>query len=1120
MDKLAEQYFEKPDNYKDLNRQRVYLKDIDCPEVWHDKLRENLPPNLFYLNESTGEVGGPGSVDEPVPTGGKRKGRGIAGAGDLMSSLPPPMRAQNMMCYIGHEGTYTPSHREMCSSLGHNIMVDVSEVIGVDGKPERPGSSIWFMTESTDRHSVAEYWLSILGHDIEVEKHFAQVAAWKKAPFTTYIVEQKAGDFILIPPMAPHQVWNRGTRTMKAAWNRTTIETLDMAFKEGLPHARVVCRDEQYKNKAIVFYSLGKYAGLLAKARDQQQTAPSPQEAAALRTSPKIRQLQKDFKRLFNFFKTILLSEMFSPDHPNERNVEYFPFDSNITCAYCRGNIFNRFLTCKTCEDQLGTTEPEPYDVCMDCYAMGRSCGCIGKLRWAEQFKWKELVQKYEHWRRVYMELEGGVQKADSPLTLSEERAKLGKKTLAQINQEQLKRRPWIDVHKDHYENSEGESEEDIEITQDGTVKKKKKKRSEAWLKNHHVCHVCGHRHESWKMAECQCGRKWCYGALFRGFDVMPQQIMEDINWRCPHCQGVCFTGSCRKDPRQNPYEPKGTLLGHDTKRVADVRSKESLVDFSVSNLNWLKETTDAPVTNARLTKRQEAANREKENDVTLNGHYASDGEEADQGAGHREGLEAGISYSPGPLVDNAMIDPSLRGPEAPEPQQLSASGGPNLAALLNQDMQGSTDNLDGYEPAQQSSYVAPSAVMLNAGDAEGDEEEDFSWYPVIEGASNDNNKKRKRASDGNIIKRNPAKKRRPEDRESLPASTKQYRKEQERNALEGARKAGRFIQMHAALRGKSRLVRLKIGRANMSKIASDQAAKEGGAHNDLLKSDIAPPEQPTQRTALNDAKNQKAVRIRVERDEVFDPKHRGRSGPRKPGDIRSATTVTNKRRKANLHYEELEVNSDFSSEDEDVAQVDGAAGHASGGRKQRKSTWQTKRHEGEEDGGLEMLPSDYKDVGRDRTRRPTGQNNNGTSPKSARSAPKCKARSRPSGGAPVAQMTPSSRTQPINVYASGDEDSVLGDGDADESDENITTAAAAIQFQQQGEKARQAKVQAMQQKEAAEYDDYEDEEEIENVKGIASSLAPVARKSPRGKGPQAKAGLTNRGFRAVNGIA
>ena len=173
-------------NYKDTNRQRIYLKDIDCPHLWHDKLQELIPLGLFYLNESTGDLGGIGAVDESDPQRtGMRKGRGIAKAGDLMSSLPPEMRAENMMCYIGHEGTYTPAHREMCASLGQNIMVETSTGAVEDGKPTKPGSSIWFMTESKEREVVSEYWLSTLGHDIEVENHFAQINAWKAAPFKT-----------------------------------------------------------------------------------------------------------------------------------------------------------------------------------------------------------------------------------------------------------------------------------------------------------------------------------------------------------------------------------------------------------------------------------------------------------------------------------------------------------------------------------------------------------------------------------------------------------------------------------------------------------------------------------------------------------------------------------------------------------------------------------------------------------------------------------------------------------------------------------------------------------------------------------------------------------------------
>lgn len=111
--------------------------------------------------------------------------------------------------------TVYPSHQELCASIGHNIMVEASNGSIEYGKPTKPGSSLWCMTESEDRHVVSKYWMSTLGHDIDIEDHFAQLNAWKAASFKTYIVEQRPGDLILILPLAAHQVWNRGTRTMK-----------------------------------------------------------------------------------------------------------------------------------------------------------------------------------------------------------------------------------------------------------------------------------------------------------------------------------------------------------------------------------------------------------------------------------------------------------------------------------------------------------------------------------------------------------------------------------------------------------------------------------------------------------------------------------------------------------------------------------------------------------------------------------------------------------------------------------------------------------------------------------------------------------------------------------------
>lgn len=970
MSKLTEQYHENPHAYKDMNRQRVYLKDIDCPDVWHDKLREALPPNVFYLNESCGELGGPGSVDEVASTGGKRKGRGIAGAGDLMSCLPATMRAQNLMCYIGHEGTYTPAHREMCASIGHNIMVDVSDVLGDDGKPERPGSSVWFMTESKDRRTVSEYWLSILGHDIEVEKHFAQIAAWKRAPFITYVVEQKAGDFILIPPMAPHQVWNRGTRSMKVAWNRTTVETLEIAFDEALPNARLVCRDEQYKNKAIVFYSLQKYSVLLTKIRDQQQTAPSPRDAEILRTNPKIRQLQKDFKRLFGIYKKILLSEMFSPGEPNEKNVEYLPFDSNVTCAYCRGNIFNRFLTCKTCEDMLATNDPDPYDICMDCYAMGRSCGCISKLKWAEQFKWKELVQKYEMWRRQCLDLDSGSKRPDSHLPLQVERCNLQKKPLAQVCQEQLKQRPWIDVHKAKAVEGWHSDNEDIQVNEDGTLKRKRKKRSEAWLKAHHTCHVCCHRHEKWKMATCQCGRHWCYGTLFRGYDQMPQDVMADNTWRCPHCEGVCFAGACRKDPRQNPYKPKGTLLGHDTRKVADARSVESLVDFSVSNLNFLKETVAAPANNSRLLWRQEEAERAKLDSSTLSQQYVlAVGDLGahqvslryiEEGSANRATIDPRL-IDEEPLADT--VDPALVGANESHSVGRNSSVAPNFASPFDAvSEEGHLLRADYEDWPPCSGYIAPSAIMLRAPGVEVDDE-NVCTYPDLDGVNPRRGslyKSSGKTEDG-IARLPPKRLRRTDGLATHSGATKQYRKEQERKALEEARKSGHFIQMQAALRGRTRMVKLRVGRANMARIAAAETMMTTVGDDDLLKSDVGNPGQPEPRRDFDVSNHSiKAVRIRVERDDDFESRASRR-------DRRSGTIAHKTRKVPDFDDEEVEIESDLDGAEDGRVQLNRALTTSETGLTRRRvSTWSTRhRTSGTSPGELNALLNDWRDAGR-----------------------------------------------------------------------------------------------------------------------------------------------------------
>ncbi|KAK0708962.1 hypothetical protein B0T26DRAFT_754245 [Lasiosphaeria miniovina] len=592
-----------PTNFRDDRRQRLYLKDIDCPPEWSERLQKVIPPNLFYMNENVDERGPRKSGDDLDLF---QDARSATPAGDLMSSLPEPMRAQNLMCYIGHEGTYTPAHREMCASLGQNIMVDASG----DENGEKPGSSIWFMTETKDREVVREYFLSMLGHDVEIEKHFAQINAWKKATFPVYIVEQKVGDFILVPPLAPHQVWNRGTRTIKVAWNRTTVKTLEMALHEALPKARLVCRDEQYKNKAIIYFTLEKYYNEML---DMEKTAGIGLLGFGqdlIRNSTRMEQMAGDFKALFRLFAEILISEMFAN---KEKDVEYIEFDSCVTCSYCRANIFNRFLTCKHCVRQLVNGDEDTYDICMECYAMGRSCLCVSNLSWCEQWQWSDLVDRYEEWRALIIKNDGYVDFDTSPLPLELARKKSGKKSVAQICQEQLRRRPWKDLNK--VDEPEQEEISEPEINEEGRPIKKKYRRKKKG--DVYRCHVCCHKDYTYKLAFCSnpgCNEAYCYGVLYRAFDMEPQEVMQNERWFCPKCKQICNCGSCRRAGWGTPYIPKNTLLGHDTQPIADDRSVESLVDLRVHNLSWLKNAGDESrsLSSKRMKWLQQAAEAEK----------------------------------------------------------------------------------------------------------------------------------------------------------------------------------------------------------------------------------------------------------------------------------------------------------------------------------------------------------------------------------------------------------------------------------------------------------------------------------------------------------------------------
>ena len=77
---------------------------------------------------------------------------------------------------------------------------------------EDGGASFWFMTKGSSSADAAKYFHS-LGRELDHENHVITLEELANAPFQVFIIEQKLGDLVLVPPRSCHQVVNFGATT-------------------------------------------------------------------------------------------------------------------------------------------------------------------------------------------------------------------------------------------------------------------------------------------------------------------------------------------------------------------------------------------------------------------------------------------------------------------------------------------------------------------------------------------------------------------------------------------------------------------------------------------------------------------------------------------------------------------------------------------------------------------------------------------------------------------------------------------------------------------------------------------------------------------------------------------
>lgn len=68
-------------------------------------------------------------------------------------------------------------------------------------------SSIWFMIRSKDKKKAEELWSSF-NQPLDYEGYFAGLDELQQAKFAVYVVQQRIGDFVMVPSQCVHQVIN------------------------------------------------------------------------------------------------------------------------------------------------------------------------------------------------------------------------------------------------------------------------------------------------------------------------------------------------------------------------------------------------------------------------------------------------------------------------------------------------------------------------------------------------------------------------------------------------------------------------------------------------------------------------------------------------------------------------------------------------------------------------------------------------------------------------------------------------------------------------------------------------------------------------------------------------
>lgn len=240
------------------------------------------------------------------------------------------------------------------------------------------------MTPTRTWWDVTQHFKANLNSEIDWENKLLSLSEVASLPGPIYVHEQIKGDLVVIPQQSCHQVVNHGGLTIKAAWSRMSLRSLQSAVLLECPMYRRcvswsllfnilysrfidghrVCRSEIYRSRLLCFRVL---QGLLRR-------TPGVKALKMQATATHWNHEMLTLHAVANLFGGIIESEW----HPDNDRIGVLDGEPSPTCDFCGADIFQSFFECENCfETGSNSSSPTPaYSICAGCYVEGRSCQC------------------------------------------------------------------------------------------------------------------------------------------------------------------------------------------------------------------------------------------------------------------------------------------------------------------------------------------------------------------------------------------------------------------------------------------------------------------------------------------------------------------------------------------------------------------------------------------------------------------------------------------------------------------------------------------------------------------------------------------------------------------------